>query len=188
MDVDIFQLPTMHQQVWPVRRKPTVKRFDGNLNLTDALFAAFHESLFAQFGVPPSSRRAFWKPRLWRFKGENVDPGVLQGGIVETITLDKFADPSGSQVASRFRNRLLWRNRPHASDRVEELQYVPLLFPTWMWLHGPQHVRKWARRRAQRAVLAVLMSEQHLVQTQIAATTSPAFGNMRYTGGRIVVT
>lgn len=187
MDIDIFQLPTIHQQVWPIRRKPTVKRFDGNLNLIDALFTAFHESLFAQFGVPPSSRRAFWKPGLWRFKGDNIDPGVLRGGIVENITLDKFADPLGSRVAALFRNHLLWRNRPYVSDRVEELQYVPLLFPTWMWLHGPQHAGKWTRRKAQRTVLAAVAGAQHLVQTQIAATTSPAFGDMRYTGGRIVL-
>ena len=188
MDVDIFQLPTMHRQVWPIRRRLTVKRFDGNLNLTDALFTAFHESLFAQWGVPPSSRRAFWKPRLWRFKGDNVDPGVLQGGIVETITLDKFADTLGSRVAGRFCNRLLWRNRSYASDRVEEVQYVPLLFPTWMWLSGPQHAGKWVRRKAQRIRLAVTASNQHLVQTQTAATTSPEYGSVQYTGGRIVLT
>lgn len=188
MDVDIFQLPTMQQQTWPVRRKPPVKRFDGNLNLTDALFTAFHVSLFAIWPSAFPSRRASWMPRLWRFKGHNVDPGVLRGGIVETITIDKYADPRGSMIATCWRDRIKWRNKAHLSDRVEELQYVPPLFSTWMVLVGPQHTGKRARRKAQRVLLAVLASQQQLAQTQTAATTSLAFGDVQYTGGRIVVT
>lgn len=188
MDVDIFQLPTMHQQVWVVRRKLTVKRFDGNLNLTDALFTAFHVSLFALWPSAFPSRRAQWMPRLWRFKGHNVDPGGLQGSLTENITIDKYADPRGNTIRARWQDRILWRNKAHLSDRVEEIQYVPPLFSIWMHMHGPQHTGKWARRKARRITIAVAMSQQYLVQTQTAATTSPAFGDVRYTGGRIVVT
>lgn len=188
MDVDIFQLPAMYQQVWPIRRKPPVKRFDGNVNLTDATFTAFHVSFFALWPSAFPSRRASWLPRLWRFKGHNVDPGGLQGGLGETITVDKYADPRGNTIAARWHSRMTWRNRSHLSDRVEEIQYVPLLSPSWMQLHGPQHIGKWAQRKAYRTHLATLAGQQHLVQTQTAATTSPAFGDMRYTGGRIVVT
>ena len=185
MDVDIFQLPTMHQQVRPARRRRRVKRFDGNLNLTDALFAAFHVSFFALWPSAFPSRRSYWRPRLWRFRGQNVDPGVLQGGIVETITIDKFADPRNAAIATRWRDRLLWRNRSYLNDRVEELQYIPPLFPAWMWLHGPQHRGKWAQRKLWRTMLAVMGGQQCLVQTPTAAATSIALGDVHYTGGGV---
>lgn len=177
----------MAQQVRIVRRKPTVKRFDGNLNLTNALFTAFHESLFALWPSAFPSRRAQWMPRLWRFRGRNVDPGVLRGGIIENVMIDKYADPRGNMITSLWRDRVKWRNKSHLSDRVEEIQYVPLLFPVWMWLGGPQHTGGWARRKAQQISLANI-SAQKLVLTQAQATLSPAFGDVRYTGGRIVVT
>ena len=188
MDIDIHQLPTMTQQAWPGRRKPTVKRFDGNVNLTDATFTAFHVSLFALWPSAFPSRRALWKPRTWRFKGRNVDPGGLQGGLAETITIDKYADPRSTAIAACWRDRIRWRNRPYVSDRVEEIQHIPLLFPSWMWLRGPQHKGKWARRKAQRKLIAVIGSQQSLVQTEVDATTSAPLGDIQYTGGSIVGT
>lgn len=187
MDVDIFQLAAMQQQVWPVRRKLSVQHVDGNLNLTDALFTAFHVSFFALWPSTFPSRLALWAPRLWRFTAHNVDPGALQGGIVETITIDKYADSRTTSIAARFRDRIGWRNKVSLSDRVEDIQFVPLLFPTWMWLAGPQHIGKWVRRKAQQRRVAQ-SGAQALVQTQVIATTSPPFGDVRYTGGRIVIT
>ena len=181
-------LPAMFQQVYPTRRKLSPKRYDGNLNLLDATAVAFHVSMWSLWSQAPPSKRAIWKPLLHRFKGNNAAPDVMLGGLVENITIDKYADPRGNTLPRRWCKRTAWRNKAYLADRVEFPTLIPLLFPTWMWLAGPQHTQWRVRIRAWKSYLGLSSVQQQFVQTQAAATTSFPLGNVHYTGGRIVVT
>jgi len=138
-DVDIDRICTMYHQTWPVRRVYDVRHSDGNLNLTDALATAFHVSLWSLWSQAPPSRRAFWEPRLWRFRGYNIDPGALQGGMVETTFVPAWGDVHRGSVASRWRKRVTWRNKSRQSDFMRDVANIGMDFPTWLPFAGPQH-------------------------------------------------
>lgn len=187
-DVDIDRICTMYQQTWPVRRVVDIRHVDGNLNLTDATFTAFHVSLFALWTPSPPALARRWWPRRWRFKAHNADPGALQGGLAETTFVPAWGDVHRGAVASRWRRVWQWRNKSRVSDFLTapaslgdaaSIQWVPF--------GSVQHLQWRARLRAWQGFLGLSSSQQQFVQTQAQATTSVALGDIHYTGGGFVL-
>ena len=186
-DIDIDRICVMYQQTWPAHRKYDVRHTDGNVNLTDATHTALHVSVWSAWSQAPQSRRKIWQPRLWRFKGGNVDPGALQGGMAETTFVPAWSDVHRGAVASLWRKRVQWRNKARASDFTWDVSQIGIDFPSWMPFAGPQHIQ-WRKRLASwRAYLSMSSAQQQFVQTGAAATTSAPVGNIHYTGGRFVL-
>lgn len=183
-DIDVSLWPTLYQQTWPVRRKYDVRHVDLNLNLTDALFTALPVMVWAAWDQAPPSRRALWQPRLWRFRGQNVSPDVLLGGLAETITVDKWADMRNAGIAARWRDRWTWRNKSRAADFVQEPANIRVLTLEWLPLIGPQHIRARARIAAWKSYLGMTSAQQQFVQTQAQATIGAGGTEFRFAGGR----
>ena len=182
-DIDPFTWPALSQQTFPRRRKPSLRRDgDGNLDLLDTIAAATNVQVWSAWSQAPPSKRAIFAPRLWRFRGQNVSPDIFLGGLVENITIDKYADSRGSRIARLWRKRRTFRNKGHYIDRVEEPTYIPLPFLSYMAYGLPGNGR-WARRMAWQRFLGSVSTKQHLVQTQAQATTSITVGNVNRVGG-----
>ena len=181
-DIDVFIWPALAQQAFPRRRKPSPRRDDRNINILDSLATALHVSIWSSWSQAPPSRRALFAPRLWRFRGQNVSPDIFLGGLVENITIDKYADSRTVGIARLWRNRYTFRNKGHYADRVEELAYVPLQFLSYVAESLPRNGR-WARRRAWQKFLGSTSTKQQFIQTQVAATTSFPLGDVHYVGG-----
>lgn len=183
-DIEIDRIHTMYQQTWPVRRKHHVRQVDLNLNLTDAIFTALPPMVWAAWDQAPPSRRALWRPRLWRFRGQNISPDVLLGGLAENVTVDKWADTRNAGIAARWRDRLSWRNKSRQSDFVQEPANIQIPLLDWLPLIGPQHIRARARILAWQRFLGFRSVQDRLVQTQAQATTSAGGTEFRFAGGR----
>ena len=183
-DIDVSLWPTLYQQTWPVRRKVDLIHVDNNLNLTDAMFTALPPMVWSAWSQAPPSRRALWRPRLWRFRGQNISPDVLLGGLAETITVDKWADTRNAGISAHWRDRWAWRNKSRASDFVQEPANIRVLTLEWLPLIAPQHIRARARIAAWKSYLGMYSAQQQFVQTDTQATTAHAGTEFRFTGGR----
>ena len=183
-DIDVSLWPTLYQQTWPVRRKYDVRHVDLNLNLTDALFTALPPMVWAAWSQAPPSRRALWAPRLWRFRGQNVSPDVLLGGLAENVTVDKWADMRNAGIAAHWRARLGWRNKSRQSDFVQEPANIQIPLLDWLPLIGPQHIRARTRIAAWKSYLGMVSSQQQFVQRQAQAATGAGTTQFRFAGGR----
>ena len=189
MDIDIHILPAMFQQVYPIYSAVRVIRNEGNWNPTDATVTALHVSLWAVWSQIPRSVLSLWASRFYRFKSNSVAPDVVLGGLVENITVDKYADIRGGTISRWWWTRLNWRNKAHLVHSVDILSmHIPLFASLWMTPLESRHNQWYARIRAWKSLLASSSSRQQFVQTQAAATTSFPLGNVHYIGGRIVVT
>ena len=123
-------------------------------------------------------------PRVY----EAVEISILEGGVVETVFIDKYDCPWHAAITDLWQPILDWRSREHTVAFVGDEAYVADTFLVWYIPDGARHLmaqmwksdtvmgENWSHSRSGAPVL-----------TEIQATTTVALGNIHYTGGRLVL-
>ena len=170
------------------RQRPSIRRADSSLNLLDAQYVeAVH---IDAFGAQPPSRAKWVQWLSWRFRGHNVDPGGLQGGLARgaETTINEWADALTANIAARWHDRRTWRNKAHLSDFVQATSSIGLTTPSWMPFATPRHIKAYHRRAMWQARLAGDYYSQEFLPiiVPVLAPTVP-LGVANITGGGLTV-
>ena len=123
---------------------------------------------------------------------EAIEISTLEGGVVETVFIDKYDCPWHAAITDLWQPILGWRSREHALAFVGDEAYVADTFLIWYMPDGARHLQ--ALQNAEvLAWLSAITQEQAgvgapaSVVTDTIATTSIPLGNIHYTGGRLVL-
>ena len=123
---------------------------------------------------------------------EAIEIHILQGGVVETVFIDKYDCPWHAAIPDLWQAVMDWRSREQALAFVGDEAYVADTFLVWYMPDGARHLQVLHNA----AVLSWLASIQQAQSganvvsdavTDTIATTSVALGNIHYTGGRLVL-
>ena len=123
---------------------------------------------------------------------EAIEIHILQGGVVETVFIDKYDCPWHAAITDLWQPITDWRSREHALAFVGDAAYVADAFLMWYMPDGARHLQALQDHDAL-AWLASIQQAQSGANvasdavTQAIATTSVALGNIHYTGGRLVL-
>ena len=123
---------------------------------------------------------------------EAIEISILEGGVVETVFIDKYDCPWHAAIADLWQPILDWRSREHALAFVGDEAYVADTFLVWHAPDGASHLQaiqnnailEWMASISQEQSGADVVSN---AVTQTIATTSVALGNIHYTGGGLVL-
>ena len=127
-------------------------------------------------------------PRVY----EAIEISILQGGVVETVFIDKYDCPWRVALADLWQPIVTWRSREHANAFVSDEAYVADTFLTWWMPERARHLQA-IQDQATLAWMASIQQETSHVRvtsdaiTAAMATTSIALSNVHYTGGRLVL-
>ena len=123
---------------------------------------------------------------------EAIEISILEGGVVETVFIDKYDCPWHAAITDLWQPIIEWRSCEHAIAFVGDEAYVADTFLIWYMPDGARHLQ--ALQNAEvLAWLSTITQEQSGVEapasvvTHAVAITTIPLGNIHYTGGRLVL-
>ena len=127
-------------------------------------------------------------PRVY----EAIEISILEGGVAETVFIDKYDCPWRIALADLWQPIMEWRSREHAVAFVGDEAYVADTFLIWYMPDGARHLQA-IQDQATLAWMASIQQETSHVRvtsdaiTATMATTSVALSNVHYTGGSLAL-
>ena len=123
---------------------------------------------------------------------EAIEISILEGGVVETVFIDKYDCPWHAGITDLWQPIMDWRSREHALAFVGDIAYVADTFLIWYMPDGARHLHALRDAEALLWLASITQGQSgtNVVSdavTQTIATTSVALGNIHYTGGRLVL-
>ena len=123
---------------------------------------------------------------------EAIEISILEGGVVETVFIDKYDCPWHAAITDLWQPIMEWRSREHALAFVGDEAYVADTFLIWYMPDGARHLEA-IHQQAILTWMAGMQQDQSgagvtsSAITATIATTTIDFGNIHYTGGRLVL-
>ena len=123
---------------------------------------------------------------------EAIEISILEGGVAETVFIDKYDCPWHAAITDLWRPIMDWRSREHAVAFVGDEAYVVDTFLMWWMPDGARHLQA-IQDQATLAWMASIQQETSHVRvtsdaiTATMATTSVALSNVHFTGGSLVL-
>ena len=115
---------------------------------------------------------------------EAPEISMLEGGVIETVFLDKYDCPWVASTAVLWQPWTDWRSREHASILGLDESFVVDTFLAWVVPDGGRFYHAVTHEET----LRWMAGNATLVLTNTQATTGFPLGNVHYTGGRITLT
>ena len=123
---------------------------------------------------------------------EAIEISILEGGVVETVFIDKYDCPWHAAITDLWQPIMEWRSREHALAFVGDEAYVADTFLIWYMPDGARHLQALQDADVLRWLASITQGESgaNVVSdavTQTIATTTISLGNIHYTGGGLVL-
>lgn len=119
---------------------------------------------------------------------EAIEISILEGGVVETVFIDKYDCPWRIALSTLWQPFLDWRSREHVNAFVSDEAYVADTFLTWYMPDGARHLHAIQDQRTLEWIASIQQEQSGVgtiasAITQAQAATSASLGDIHYTGG-----
>lgn len=114
---------------------------------------------------------------------EAIEISILEGGVVETVFIDKYDCPWRAALSTLWQPTMDWRSREHANAFVSDEAYTVDTFLIWYMPDGARHLMAHAQDENATMNSAHANGHSSFALTAAQAATSFPLGGIHYTGG-----